>query len=163
MKAFALAEVSALALAACAAKEPAPVTVSEINVAADLGAVTSREAVNYWRNVSSDVEAALASEFVGRIDPSGKVVNVDIDEISLTNSLSAAGDSTDARLSGVVVIENPDGTAAGRYNVTATSAQVASYLPEGATSVPAESSEYYRAIVQAFARGTAEVVAGGAS
>ena len=61
MKAIVLATVSAIALAACAAKEPQPVTVSKINVSADLGAVTSREAARYWRNVDADVEAALAA------------------------------------------------------------------------------------------------------
>lgn len=161
MKAFALATVSALALVACAPKTPEPVMVSEINVTADLGAVTSREAVSYWQNVTTDVEAALAAEFVGRIDPSGRIVNVDIDEISLTNALMPGAGEADARLTGVVDVENPDGTSGGRYNVSATSSQVESYLPEGTTTIPATSSEYYRAIVQAFARGTAEVVAAG--
>lgn len=160
MKAIVLATVSAIALAACAAKEPQPVTVSKINVSADLGAVTSREAARYWRNVDADVEAALAAEFVGRIDPSGKIVNVDIDEISLTNSLSSGLAPNDARLSGLVTIENADGTAVGSYNVSATQSQAASYLPEGATSVPMSSTEYYEAVVRAFARGTAEVVTG---
>lgn len=162
MKAIALATVSALALAACAAKEPEPVMVSEINVSADLNAVTSREVVTYWRNVSSDVEAAVAAEFVGRIDPSGKIVTIDIDEISLNNALNAGLTDTDARLSGLVTIENPDGTSVGSYNVSASSSQAASYLPEGTTSVPPSSAAYYEAIVRAFARGTAEVVTGGA-
>lgn len=64
------------------------------------------------------------------------------------------------RASGLVTIENPDGTAVGSYNVSATQSQAASYLPEGATGVSMSSTEYYEAVVRAFARGTAEVVTG---
>ena len=55
---------------------------------------------------------------------------------------------------------NPDGTDAAAYDVTATSQDVVSYLPPGTSlvSVRPTSTEYYNAIVQAFARGTAETL-----
>ncbi len=55
---------------------------------------------------------------------------------------------------------NPDGTNAAAYDVTATSQDVVPYLPPGSSLVkmPATSAEYYRAIVEAFARGTAQTL-----
>jgi hypothetical protein len=46
--------------------------------------------------------------------------------------------------------------------VTASTRDAITYLPPGAnsTTVPPTSAEFYRAVVQAFARGTAEVVLG---
>ena len=44
--------------------------------------------------------------------------------------------------------------------MTATSADVVTYLPQGSNivSIQPTSAEYYRAIVQAFARGTAQTL-----
>ena len=62
-----------------------------------------------------------------------------------------------------MTLYNPDGTKAGAYNVTATSQDIAPYLPPGSTelTIPPDSDVYYRAIVQAFAQGTANTLRGG--
>ncbi len=163
MKPLALLAGAALVLGACAASEPQPVTVAAINVEADLTSIGNRDAVAYWQNLDSDLETAIAAEFVGRIDPAGVTVNVDVDELSLANALNAGLADEDARLSGQVEVVNADGTRAGTYNVSATTREAALHLPPGAnvTTVPASSAEFYQAVVTAFARGTADVVTGG--
>ena len=82
----------------------------------------SREAVAYWQNLSGDLETAIAAEFVGRIDPAGKQINVDVDEISLNSPFATGATAETARLAGRVNLINPDGTNAAAYDVTATSA-----------------------------------------
>ena len=152
---------AALLLAACGGGQaPGPLTISEVTVQADLPAVGSPQAMSYWQNLSGDLETAIAAQFVGRIDPASKRIDVDVDEISLGSAFAAGATAETARLSGRVTLINPDGTDAAAYDVTATSQDVVSYLPPGTSlvSVRPTSTEYYNAIVQAFARGTAETL-----
>ena len=161
MRTLGLLAGAALLLAACGGGQPEqPLTISGVTVQADLPAVGSPQAVAYWKNLSGDLETAIAAEFVGRVDPGGKQINVDVDEISLTTPFAAGATAETARLAGTVTLINPDGTNAAVYDVTATSADVVTYLPPGSTLVTVQptSAEYYRAIVQAFARGTAQTL-----
>ena len=157
MRLLGLLAGTALALAACGGREPEPLTISDVSVEADLPSVGSREAVAYWQNLDADLETAIAAQYVGRVDPAGKHINVDVDEISLRSPFMSGATGETAKLSGRVTLVNPDGTSAATYDVTATSQDVATYLPPGSNlvSIPPTSAEYYRAIVQAFAAGTA--------
>jgi hypothetical protein len=161
MKRVGLLAGAALVVAACAGnRAPEPLTISEVSVETDLSAVQSRQAVAFWQGLSGDLETALASEFAGQIDPAGKRILVDIDELSLTSAFAGDVTSENAVLSGMVTLQNPNETVDSAYNVTATQSDVASYLSTdgGAVTVSPTSDAYYRAVVQAFARGTAEVL-----
>lgn len=161
MRLLGLLAGSALMLAACAGSQDEPLMISDINVQTDLSAVGSREAVAYWQGLSGDLETALANQFVGRIDPTGNTLNVDIDEISLNSPFLGGATAETARLSGRVEMLNPAGTSEGVYNVTATAQDVADFLPVGNTvTIAPTSAEYYAAIVQAFARGVAITLEG---
>lgn len=164
MRALGLVVAAGLALAACGrGADHEPLTISEVTVSADLPAVGSQEAVSYWKNLSSDLETAIAGQFVGNIDAGGKAIEVDVDEISLQSPFAAGATAETARLSGRVTLVNPDGTRAAAYDVTATSQDVAPLLPPGTAeaSVQPTSSEYYQAIVQAFAQGAANTLRSG--
>jgi hypothetical protein len=146
-----------LALAACAGHERnQPLTISDVSVEADLAAVTSRSAVGYWSHLADDLKTAIATEYAGRIDPEGKRIDVDVDEISLASPFARGATAETARLSGRVNLINVDGTNAASYDVTATAQDVATYLPPGSNlvTISPTSTEYYRAVVQAFAAGT---------
>ena len=153
---------AALLVAACAGqREPEVLTISEVRVDTDLSAIGSAEAMGYWQNLSADLETAIAAEFAAQIDPAGKRILVDVDELTLANALTAGLTPQDATLAGRVTLENPNGTTAAAYDVTATSNDVRSYLPPGTTRVSPTSTEYYQAIVRAFARGTATTLNAG--
>ena len=160
MKKLGLLAGAALILAACSGGEPEPLTISGVSVETDLPAVGSRQAVAYWQSLNDDLETAIAAQFVGRTDPMGKQINVDVDEISLNSAFMAGATAETARLSGRVTLVNLDGTDAAAYDVTATSQDVVSYLPPGSdiVTIRPTSAEYYQAIVQAFARGTAQTL-----
>jgi hypothetical protein len=153
-----LAGAAALALAACSSAPPEPLRIADVTVSTDLPAVGSREAVAYWKNLNSDLETAIAGQFVGELDPAGKHIQVDVDELSLTSPFAAGASAETARLSGLVTLNNPDGTQAAAYNVTASAQDVQNLLPEGSKSVAPTSGAYYQAIVEAFARGTANTL-----
>jgi hypothetical protein len=161
MRTLGLLAGAAMLLAACAGgQQEGPLTISGVTVEADLPAVGSPQAVAYWQNLSGDLETAIAAEFAGRIDPMGKQITVDVDEISLASPFATGATAETARLAGTVTLINPDGTNAAVYNVTATSADVVTYLPAGSNivSIRPTSAEYYQAIVRAFARGTAQTL-----
>jgi hypothetical protein len=161
MRTLGLLAGAAMLLAACGGgREPEPLTISGVAVQTDLPAVGSPQAIAYWQNLSDDLETAIAAEFAGRIDPTGKQIAVDVDELSLASPFTAGATAETARLAGTVTLINPDGTNAAVYNVTASSADVVTYLPAGSNLVTVQptSAEYYQAIVRAFARGTAQTL-----
>jgi len=162
MKPLGMLAGAALMLAACAGSQNEPLTISDVTVNADLASIGSPQAVAYWQGLSSDLETAIAGEFVGRVDPAGKKIVVDIDELSLNSPFMASASAETARLSGRVDLLNTAGTSDGAYNITASAQDVADFLPNGAiSSVPPTSTEYYHAIVQAFARGVEQTLSGG--
>ena len=85
----------------------------------------------YWQNLSADLETAIASQFVGRIDPAGTRINVDVDEISLNSPFTSGATAETARLSGRVELVNPDGTTDVGLRRDRERAGRASYLPAG--------------------------------
>lgn len=151
---------AALALAACASNDPEPMTISEVRVEADLSSIGTRQAVAYWQGLSDDLEAAIAAQFLGRIDPAGNVITVDVDELSLSSAFTAGATAETARLSGRVELLNPAGTSEGAWDVTASATDVVDFLPAGTdiVTIRPTSAEYYQAVVQAFARGAALTV-----
>lgn len=155
MKAFALLTASALALAACSSEPEAPTRqqVSEITVNTDLSSVGNAKAVNYWTNLSTDLKTALANQFVNDISPDGARINVDVDELSLAESY-AAGFTQNSTLKGQVVVTDVRGAALGTYNVSATMAQAMA----DAGNVAPTSTEFYHALVNAFARGVDQAI-----
>lgn len=152
---------SALALVACVQAEtpPAPVTVSNVEVAVDLTAVASRQAAARWATLDTDIAAALSQEFVGMTSPEGYLVRVDVDELSLA---TLGGD--DARLTGTAEMVDIFREQVVRgFSVSASANEAAAFLPAGQSvaTISPSSGEFYSAVVRAFARGVAEVVRAG--
>lgn len=162
MRSLGLLAGAALALAACAGQQEQPLTISDVSVETDLAAVGTREAVAYWQDLNEDLATAIANQFTGRVDPASPRIRVDVDELSLTSPFAQGATAETARLSGRVELISPAETVEAAYDVTASAQDVADFLPAGSNlvTVPPTSAEYYRAIVQAFARGTAITLEG---
>lgn len=155
MTRFALLAGAALALGACAGDPEPPFMLSDVVVEADLSSAGSPEALSYWAALDSDLETAIAGQYVGRIDPDGYDILVDIDELSLASALAPSATAETARLTGQVELIGEAGVLLQAYTVTASATDVVDFLPAGSdiVSIPPTSAEYYAAIVQAFARG----------
>ncbi len=158
------AVMGVLTLAACAGGTEEQFTISSVTVNTDLSAIQSRDAVDYWQNLSSDLETAIASEFVGAVDPSGHPLTVDVDELSLSETFSADATIDSAALAGVVTVGDiePDGRPDPAYTVTATAQDATQYLQsENVVDIDPSTAGYYDAIVKAFASGAADAVRSG--
>ena len=162
MKSLGLLAGAALLLAACATSQPEPLRISNVTAETDLAAVGSREAVSYWKSLSGDLETAIANQFVGRIDPAGPSIHVDVDELSLNSPFASGATAETAVISGRVDLVSPAETTISSYDVTAHAQDVQDFLPAGTNivSVPPTSAEYYQAVVQGFARGVAITLEG---
>ncbi|HLS59417.1 MAG TPA: hypothetical protein VK022_07295 [Paracoccaceae bacterium] len=169
MKLQGLLAGAALMLAACGgggdeevATLSAPV-VSDVTVSSDLSAVGSRDAATYWGNLESDLESAIAAQFIGQTGPDGVRLLVDVDELSIASFFESQAGASDGRLTGTVtVLDGTTGEPLGLYTVSATADQAMTQIPsEPGTrvqTVPATSSEFYSALLRAFAVGVADAV-----
>lgn len=160
MKAFALLTASALALAACSSEPAAPTrqAISEISVNTDLTSVGNPSAVEYWDNLSADLETALANQFVNDISSDGARIEVDVDELSLAESYSE-GFGQNSTLSGRVTVTDMRDAPLGTYNVSASMAQAQAVEPGAQPST--DSAAFYQALVQAFAQGVDQTINSG--
>ncbi len=153
----------ALVGSAATADEP-PYSVSSITVQANVTAIGSEAAAEFWRDLPTDLEDALARELVGSLDPEGLALLVAVDELALTEAFEL-GFADDARLAGRVQLVDPaDRRVERTYEVSASAREAELMLPPDVEveTVSRTSAEFYDAVVGAFARGVAETVRGGA-
>ena len=157
----ALASVMALTGAAMADE----MKVKEVEVQTDITAIKNAEAAGVWHNVSDDLEAAILARVVDRIDESGAIVRVEIDEVSLANNFELATGLEDANLRGWVkisrtsivkeqVVESPEEL----YELTVSAQQAQMHYPEGTdlSTLQIGSEVFYNAMVAAFADNVVE-------
>lgn len=170
MKLYGTLAAAAIALAACGGGEedvalaPAVMTVSDVEVTTDLNAVGSADAARYWGNLENDLESAIATRFVGQTSPTGARLVIDIDELSVASFFESAAGADDARLTGTVAVLDPvSGEQVGFYTVAASANQAMTLMGADVRvqTVPATSAEFYSAVLEAFARGVQQAVAGG--
>ena len=163
MKVLALLTASALALAACSGEEEAPARqpISEITVDTDLSAIGNARAVDYWGRLSTDLQTALATQFVGDISPRGAVLSVDVDDLSLANAYSSQF-GQNSTLSGQVTVTDQRGEQLSSYTVTATSSQALATATGAERTITPGSSDFYAALIHAFAAGVDQTINGSA-
>jgi hypothetical protein len=151
---------------ALAETEVDPAAVSEIVVSADVQSIADPAAVAFWQSVEADLATALAAELYGRIAEDGALLTVDVDEISLVESFAAPIGSERSRLTGQVVLSDPEsGETLEEFAVSASASEgVAPVAPGTAADgtqvivLQPASAEFYDTAVEAFARGVAETL-----
>ena len=139
------------------------VTVSAVEVAAELADVNNKKALEYYPNVQVDLQAALTDQLAPLVGDDGHTVTVRIDEISLDGQ-PLREDQGFNTLTGFVYVLPPteaqsdsdqepaDTAAVETFNIQLTATSLGAGLQPG-------SDDYYRAMVLAFAQSAAEKVA----
>lgn len=128
--------------------------VKQIDVSADLSAISNARAAAYWANVAPDLKAAIAARLVDRLGDDGSKIDIDIDEIALTNSFANVVADQDGVLNGTVhVTSDSDNSKFDSYKLMVTSQMAQPFFPQGMVPVAIfnDTPEYYTAMINAFA------------
>jgi hypothetical protein len=163
MSSLLAAPALALALAASPADAedaPAP-AISSVVIEADIAAIGSREAVSYWQNLPRDLEAAILRELFDLIGADGATLRVAIDHIALAEAFETEFEGPNARLAGQVQLLDAEGEPlTGAWEVAASAGEAEALLPPDVEVevISRTDAEFYEAVVNAFARGVAQVV-----
>jgi len=136
--------------------------VQEIDVNADVSALSNSEAVAVWTDLEADLETALAAKLVNQIAEeemeNAAEIDIDVDTVALASSFETEIGIADSVLEGDVSVDLPGSQYDQRYTLTVTAEQANIYYPEGtdATTLNAGSDVFYTAMVDAFATHVAE-------
>lgn len=128
--------------------------VSEVTVTADVTAIQNEKAAAYWSNVAADVENAIVTRLVDRIEEGGATINVDLREVELASSFERAINASDAVLVGQVNVSNlNDNTNFNAYELSISLGTAASVSADGKTFYydALDTPEAYQALVNSFA------------
>lgn len=128
--------------------------VSEVTVTADVTAIQNEKAAAYWSNVAADVENAIVTRLVDRIEEGGATINVDLREVELASSFERAINASDAVLVGQVNVSNlNDNTNFNAYELSISLGTAASVSADGKTFYydTLDTPEAYQALVNSFA------------
>ncbi len=132
----------------------ADVRIKDVQVEADLNAVTNPQAAAYWKNIGPDLESAIAARLGDAASDEGSEIKIDIDEVSLANSFQNQLGIADSVLGGRVTVTSDNAIDdAANYDLKVSIETANAFLPEGV--VPATSftdaPEYYAALINAYA------------
>jgi hypothetical protein len=134
-------------------------TVKSIEVETDLSAIGNSSAAAYWKNISTDLEAAIAARVANNLSEDGIKLVIDIEEVELSNGFQETLGLADTKLSGLVKMthENDNGRFS-NYRLTVDINQAMPLIPAGTdvTTLPADTRVYYDAMINTFANAVVE-------
>lgn len=152
-------------------------SIREIDVTADLSAIEGETAAAYWRDIETDLEAAIALRVDALIaedpapgasaagpgnetaPPEGTSILVDIRDVELANAFQRTLELGDAVLVGqVTVVDLEDNSNADGYELSVSLEAARVVLPEGVKTVTLmpDDTETYALLVDTFAQGVVD-------
>lgn len=149
-----IAAVLASTILGGAAYADADTRVRDIDVTADISAISNPAAAAYWTNVADDVENAIVARITDRTADDGVKVSIDISEVELANAFENITNVADTKMVGQVnITSDTDNTEFNSYELTVSVNEAMPYFPPGTTIVmiTRDTPEYYKAMVEAFA------------
>lgn len=128
--------------------------VRDVDVKADISAISNPAAAAYWTNVADDVENAVVARITDRTADDGVKVSIDISEVELANAFENITNVAETKMVGKVnVSSETDNTEFNSYELTVSVDEALPFFPPGTTVVmiSRDTPEYYKAMVEAFA------------
>jgi hypothetical protein len=133
--------------------------INEIDVTADLSAISNADAAAYWGQLEADLEGAIAARVTDRLtDEEGARIVVDIREIELASPFERVITAADAVLVGQVnIVDDTDNANFDAYELSVSLDSARFIVPEGQTIVFSDDDRSsYEALVNAFADNVVE-------
>lgn len=149
-----LAASLAATLFAGAALSDENTRVRDVDVQADISAISNPAAATYWTNVADDLENAIVARITDRTADDGVKISIDISEVELANAFENVTNVADTKMVAQVnVTSDTDNTEFNSYELTVSVEEALPYFPPGTTVVmiTRDTPEYYKAMVEAFA------------
>lgn len=134
-------------------------TVKTVDVAVELDAIENPQAAAYWTSIADDLENAIVARITDKIADDGVDVNIDLEEVSLSNGFQESLGLADTRLVGDVVMTHAtDNSRFGAYELTIDVNTARPLIPADVdvVTLPADTRVYYDAMIQAFAQGVVD-------
>ncbi|ETD80032.1 hypothetical protein [Rhodobacter capsulatus] len=128
--------------------------VQEIDVQADLTAISNPKAALYWGHLAYDLKAAITERLADQLADEGAKVTVDIDELSMANTFEEITDVAQARLAGKVhVTSQSDNSKFDSYDLAVDATTLNALDADGKLKKGAftDAKAYYLAMVNTFA------------
>ncbi len=153
---FAKTLITSVALLAATSVLAQETMINEVDVTTEITAIENEAAAAYWGTLDADLEAAILARLVDRIAEEGSKIMIDIDELSLANSIQNKLGLEDAVLVGQVGISNAkDNSKFDGYELTVTANAAQAFAADGTVLEGAftDTPEYYAALIAAFADG----------
>jgi hypothetical protein len=129
-------------------------TVSEVDVKAELGDVKDANALEFWPNLTSDLEKVIMAEAGPRIAEDGYELVVSLKEVSLSGSTLLSGQGEFNRLQGWVYFIPAGETVAQDQEPITIEAITAPVPPDAVGVIVPGKPVYYAAMLQGFAAST---------
>ena len=149
MKHF-LKTASTFALALAVTTASAKVIVTDVAVETDLSAVSNANALDFWPNLSTDLQKAIGEELIPYAGEDGYMINVSIDDISLDGSYLLGNDGEFNRLAGWVRIYDDDGMV-DAFEVALSAYAETPAVPDNTVILLPSEEGFYTALIDAFA------------
>tara|TARA_R110002049_G_scaffold10127_1_gene50094 strand:- start:50091 stop:50618 length:528 start_codon:yes stop_codon:yes gene_type:complete len=150
------ASVSMIALSGAAIADT-DIKISNVNVEASMSAATDSNAMEFYPEIATDIQTAVASMVPLSDDGADPEIRIDIRKISMDGTTMLPDHKKFNELEGVVNITNPTGANAGLsfpINIAAYSGE--KIVPEGYIAVLPSDEDFYAAMVAAFASSVVE-------
>jgi hypothetical protein len=154
LRKFATTTAIALLLGTSAMAEDAP-TVKSVEVVVDIASVQNPEAAKYWSTISDDLKNEILTQLTDRINDDGVDVNIDIEEVELSNGFQDMLGLANTVLAGSVKISHStDNTRFSTFDLKVDVNQAMPMLPvdTDVTLLPADTRAFYDAMIKTFAK-----------
>lgn len=138
--------------------------ISDINVSADFSAAQGANALDFWPNLETDLQARLAQKLADRMGSNGARLQVIVNDVSVDGSAILTADGAFNSLSGGVFLYPPPEADGTRQTPFTTSVTVVG-VPDLPAELPAEGPAYlilpsdatvYDAMIDRFAEVVSE-------
>lgn len=128
--------------------------IRDVDVEADIAAISNPAAATYWTNVADDLENAIVARITNRTADDGVKISIDISEVELANAYENVTNIAETKMVGQVnITSETDNTEFNSYELTVSVEEALPFFPPGTTVVmiTRDTPEYYKAMVEAFA------------
>lgn len=153
----ALVAVAGLGLLPALAIAAEDATVKDIDVSTEIEGVEGANALDYYPDLETDLEKAVAQLVEVTDDPNGYDIDVKVQSVSLDGDTVLPDTQEFNQMEGVVVITSPmTDQDPHSYPVRLIAITNESAVPEGFIQINPSPDDFYNAMVQAFASNVAE-------